>query len=307
MRFRKRIFGRSKAANKENGDTRKASNESPRNIKSSFLNLKRFSSRAGTSTELEKEDLVKNASSETKSVEQLPEEEVIFEEIAKETDDANDHDAVSVEHQKIIQPCAPSSPVQLAFRPPKTLFNPPQEVTIDHFAIPPSPMRDPSVTCPSTQQLPEDNGLLLNLGNAAPRQSNLQLEARYTLGDPVGDIAMKRQLLDAQRLVRVILGKPLCGDQHLLETTTILEAIRSFALMKKELLDLRNKQELVDGDPPTILQTLGSPVASTPTSTCATRTEFATPLSISNETETAREIFRSTPDIETQSRIEQLD
>jgi hypothetical protein len=84
---------------------------------------------------------------------------------------------------------------------------------------------------------------------------------------------MKRQLLDSQRLVRLILGKPLSYapnrheiDASLLDTNTILQAIQAFALMKQELGDLRKRQEHDDNDPPAILQTIGSPSMSTPSS-----------------------------------------
>ena len=75
---------------------------------------------------------------------------------------------------------------------------------------------------------------------------------------------MHRQLMDAQRLIRIILGKPLNKDQNPLGANSILQAIRSFALMKAELIELRKKQEIIDGDPPAILQTLGSPAVTTP-------------------------------------------
>eukprot|EP00980_Cylindrotheca_fusiformis_P014969 scaffold4095_cov117-Cylindrotheca_fusiformis.AAC.26 len=79
------------------------------------------------------------------------------------------------------------------------------------------------------------------------------------LGDPLGDIGMKTQLWDAQRLVRVILEKPQ-SDQPL-DSGSILKAIRSYALMKAELVQLRRQQE--SQDPPTIMP-LPSP------STCST-------------------------------------
>ena len=78
---------------------------------------------------------------------------------------------------------------------------------------------------------------------------------------------MHRQLMDAQRLVRIILGKPFSKSQEILDANSILQAIRSFALMKAELMNLRKKQEISDGDPPAILETLGSPTATTPGTT----------------------------------------
>ena len=179
----------------------------------------------------------------------------------------------------------------------KRLFKPPKEVMIDPYAVPPSPIRDPTISHPQAHHLPdmlptsntsnnsngdEDDELLrLNFDTTTTTKNNnqqrpqpkknlfphQQYDDNYCLGDPLGDIAMKRQLLDAQRLVRLILGKPLGGDQPLLETTTILQAIRSFAMMKQEIIELRKRQEDQDGDPPAILRSLGSPSTSTTTTT----------------------------------------
>ena len=158
---------------------------------------------------------------------------------------------------------------------PKNFFHPPQEVTVDHLFVPPSPMKEPSmtyhnVTSPQSERLLDDHpGLRLTFNNTH--------EDHHCFGDPVGDIAMQRQLLDAQRLVRVIL-EPSHETQQLLDTNTILHAIRSHALMKRELIELRKKQEVVDGDPPCILQNLGSPTATTlgspRTATTPTSTNF---------------------------------
>ncbi|KAL3921126.1 MAG: hypothetical protein SGILL_002913 [Bacillariaceae sp.] len=191
-----------------------------------------------------------------------------------DNDDDDDADTLSVEQDK--DPLASATPVPPRRRtrsrlgPPKSLFQPPPEVMIDPDAVPPSPMKDPTVhnmvprtaTDQPLQPSPYP-GLLMDVPGS---NSNDDTAQPYCLGDPLGDIAMKRQLLDAQRLVRLILGKPLCGDQQLLETTTILQAIRSFAMMKQELVDLRKKQEIMDDDPPAILQMLGSPAGTTPTS-----------------------------------------
>ncbi|MGK3757379.1 MAG: hypothetical protein ACI8RD_009693, partial [Bacillariaceae sp.] len=153
---------------------------------------------------------------------------------------------------------------------PKNFFHPPQEVTVDHLFVPPSPMKEPSmtnhhVTSPQNERLLDDHpGLRLTFDNTHD-------DEHHCFGDPVGDIAMHRQLLDAQRLVRVILEPSHEKNQQLLDTNTILHAIRSHALMKRELIELRKKQEVIDGDPPCILQNLGSPTATTlggsPTST----------------------------------------
>lgn len=148
-------------------------------------------------------------------------------------------------------------------KPPKSLFKPPREITIDPNAVPPSPMKDPANMYSKARKDPEQPLPLLNSGN----------QGATSVGDPVGDIAMKRQMLDAQRLVRLILGKPLCGDQNLLESNTILQAIRTFALMKQELGELRQMQEMSDGDPPAILEGLASPLG---TNTTGARTETTT-------------------------------
>jgi hypothetical protein len=174
----------------------------------------------------------------------------------------------------------------------KRLFKPPKEVTIDPHAVPPSPMRDPFQHLPHNM-LPndgdEDNnhnsgGVLLNFDPTTQQHyiqkrnlfSSSFQDDNYCIGDPLGDIAMKRQLLDAQRLVRLILGKPLGGDQPLLETSTILQAIRSFAMMKQELIELRKRQEEQDGDPPAILQSLASPATTTTPASATTITTTAT-------------------------------
>jgi hypothetical protein len=177
----------------------------------------------------------------------------------KEEQEANDFASVASQKEETELPS--SSPAHCVAGLPKNLFKPPKEVMIDPHAVPPSPMKDPAHFYAHYERVPENHALLL--------QQNPQ-DQPYHLGDPVGDIAMKRQILDAQRLVRLILGKPLCGDQHLLDTSTILQAIRAFAMMKQELVELRKKQEVMDGDPPAILQELGSPLG---TSTTGAQTE----------------------------------
>ena len=170
----------------------------------------------------------------------------------------------------------------------KNLFQMPQEIMIDPLTVPPSPMREPNVNAMSSpgmnKRLLDDYhpGMYLNFQDpsSSPAAGLHQPQHQHCLGDPVGDIAMQRQLMDAQRLVRIILGKPLHKDkdqqqQHnnnqqqqvILGANSILQAIRSYALMKAELMDLRKKQELADGDPPAILLALGSPAATTPSTT----------------------------------------
>lgn len=136
---------------------------------------------------------------------------------------------------------------------PGNYLDPPREVTIDPNAVPPSPMRDPNMSAQKSQERKP----LANLSNS-PRRI-----APPELGEPLGDIGMKTQLWDAQRLVRVILGKAQ-SDQSL-ESGSILQAIRTFALMKAELVQLRKCQE--HQDPPTIMP-LPSP------STCNTSSYF---------------------------------
>jgi len=157
----------------------------------------------------------------------------------------------------------------------KNLFKMPQEIMIDPFTVPPSPMREPNVNVMSSpgmnRRLLDDYhpGMFLNFQDqSSPRETAGLHQPQHCFGDPVGDIAMQRQLMDAQRLVRIILGKPLHKDhQQVLGANSILQAIRSYALMKAELMDLRKKQELADGDPPAILLALGSPAATTPSTT----------------------------------------
>jgi len=126
---------------------------------------------------------------------------------------------------------------------PKNLFHPPQEIMVDHLAVPPSPMREPNVnviTSPSMgKNLLDDYrpSMFLNFQDSSPRE----IEPHgHCIGDPVGDIAMQRQLMDAQRLVRIILGKTVHKNEQILGASSILQAIRSYALMKAELIDLRS-------------------------------------------------------------------
>lgn len=170
---------------------------------------------------------------------------------------------------------------------PNFSSHPPQEIMIDHLAVPPSPMREPNpniMASPSmNKRLLDDRppGLFLNFQEVSPREAKLR---HHCVGDPVGDIAMQRQLMDAQRLVRLILGR-----QHVLGPSSILQAIRSFALMKAELVGLRTKQEVIDDDPPAILLALGSPAMTTPSTTRTSarsrrRSGMETPISNSDGT-----------------------
>ncbi len=141
---------------------------------------------------------------------------------------------------------------------------PPLEIMVDHLAVPPSPMREPNVNVihsPSMGKRLLDDFQPSSFLESSPREIPTY---NPCIGDPLGDIAMHRQLMDAQRLVRIILGKPFSKSQEILDGNSILQAIRSFALMKAELMNLRKKQEIDDGDPPAILEALGSPTATTP-------------------------------------------
>ena len=173
--------------------------------------------------------------------------------------------------REIPNPIALPQNDNLATSPIASPSKPPFEIMVDHLAVPPSPMREPNVnviTSPSMgKRLLDDYnpGIFLNFkGGSPPREIPPH---NPCFGDPVGDIAMHRQLMDAQRLVRIILGKPLSKSKEILDANSILQAIRSYALMKAELVALRKKQEVIDGDPPAILQTLGSPAATTPSTT----------------------------------------
>lgn len=141
---------------------------------------------------------------------------------------------------------------------------PPLEIMVDHLAEPPSPMREPKVNVinsPSMGRRLLDDYQPGSFLEPSPRETPTY---NPCIGDPLGDIAMHRQLMDAQRLVRIILGKPFSKSQEILDANSILQAIRSYALMKAELMNLRKKQEISDGDPPAILESLGSPTATTP-------------------------------------------
>ena len=141
-----------------------------------------------------------------------------------------------------------SRPANLMIKTP-SYFAPPKEIKINPNAEPPSPMRDPDMSVPRPLERRPLSNLLNSPGRVIPPE----------LGEPLGDIGMKTQLWDAQRLVRVILGNS-AGDDPL-DSGSILKAIRTFALLKAELTQLRQQQEHFD--PPTIMPLM------TP-STCAT-------------------------------------
>jgi hypothetical protein len=140
----------------------------------------------------------------------------------------------------------------------------PSEVMIDHDAVPPSPMRDSSISSPARRTSPPDDLLHTYRSSSPPAE----------FGAPVGDIGMRTQLWDAQRLVRVILGRT---TDKPLETGSILSAIRAFAVMKQELIGLRQKQEQQDNDPPAILTDLTSPATTRNSSLSTPRTRSLTP------------------------------
>ncbi|CAJ1946398.1 unnamed protein product [Cylindrotheca closterium] len=141
-----------------------------------------------------------------------------------------------------------SRPADLMIATPN-YFAPPKEIKINRNAEPPSPMRDPDMSAPRPSERKPLSNLLNSPGRVVPPE----------IGEPLGDIGMKTQLWDAQRLVRVILGSA-TGDDPL-DSGSILKAIRTFALMKAELTQLRQQQEHLD--PPAIMPLM------TP-STCAT-------------------------------------
>mmetsp|Transcript_25050 Transcript_25050/g.59535 ORF Transcript_25050/g.59535 Transcript_25050/m.59535 type:complete len:530 (+) Transcript_25050:182-1771(+) len=189
----------------------------------------------------------------------------------------DDEDGVSIPRetqQEVLQtsadPKPPSTPTQPQVRKPdrcdngrtKSPFVPPEEINIDFQPQPLSPIRD--LTVPQQRS---------SFREPSPSHDLLSEDI----------VSMKRQLLDSQRLVRLILGKPLSHvsnrdeiDASLLDTNTVLQAIKAFALMKQELGELRKRQEQDDNDPPAILQTLSSP---TTTSREGGGSSFSTPSS----------------------------
>jgi hypothetical protein len=147
-----------------------------------------------------------------------------------------------------------SSPQELAYHVPDDLDHvsvqrPPSEIDLDFDAVPPSPMRDPSVA----------SGLA---GGAPllPQHPLLGFPSEVEV-DFAPEFGLRTKLCDAERLVRVILGSQavIDGKFSSLEHGSILQAIRTFAVMKQELIELRQKAERKDGDPPAILTNLTSP------------------------------------------------
>jgi hypothetical protein len=148
---------------------------------------------------------------------------------------------------------------------PQSATGPPSEINIDLFGAPTSPMRDPSVVFAAVRdsRTPQDRDDLLEQLHYRPSGEGT------TYMDQQNEQDLQTKLCDAQRLVRVILGKsddPAKGMFSSLEHGSILQAIRTFAVMKKELLDLRQQQESKDGDPPAILTNLQSPATTRQTS-----------------------------------------
>lgn len=132
-----------------------------------------------------------------------------------------------------------------------SLAGPPSEINIDMEGTPTSPMRDPSVVFRAVRDAEKsrDRGLLKPLPGDENMEHALLLQ----------DGGLKDKLLDAERLVRIILGNTSQRKYTSLEHGSILQAIKTFAVMKKELIDLRRQQEQNDGDPPAILTDLTSP------------------------------------------------
>lgn len=175
---------------------------------------------------------------------------------------------------------------------PGSYLDPPREVRIDPNALPPSPMRDPNMSAPRSQERKP----LSNLLNSPRRMTPPQL------GEPVGDIGMKTQLWDAQRLVRVILGKAQSEQQ--LESGSILQAIRTFALMKSELVQLRKQQE--NQDPPTIMPLLSPSTCNTSLFFESTPKKYDPSQAATNTTPQSAEIHRRAI-IEAAKKIQSLE
>lgn len=174
---------------------------------------------------------------------------------------------------------------------------PPTEINIDLDAVPPSPMRDPSDAFAQT------GGTLPMMLHHPNSTGSPPAEVEIDFGAELG---LRTKLCDAERLVRIILGKtsqnhPLSSSQKnryaALERGSVLQAIRSFAMMKQELIDLRQQQENNDGDPPAILTNLASPATTNNTSSISTPAHSISPKtleqpssSLSPDTETGGSI-----------------
>ena len=150
---------------------------------------------------------------------------------------------------------------------------PPAEININLDDVPPSPMRD--YVDAFTQGGGGDLPLMLppNSTDSPPGEMDLNFGAK---------LGLRTKLCDAERLVRIILGKKIQCDSSqnryaILEHGSILQAIRSFAMMKAELIELRRQQESSDGDPPAILTNLTSPASTRQTSSYSTPAQSISP------------------------------
>lgn len=143
-----------------------------------------------------------------------------------------------------------------------SLQRPPSEIDIDFDAVPPSPMRDPSVAFCSSGGAP-----------LLPQHPLLGFPSEVEV-DFVQDGGLRTKLCDAERLVKVILGSQTDTNKRFasLEHGSILQAIKTFAVMKQELIELRQKIEHKDGDPPAILTALTSPATTSNTNSFSTPT-----------------------------------
>lgn len=159
---------------------------------------------------------------------------------------------------------------------------PPTEINIDLEAVPPSPMRDPSTAftqliLQSSKPTTTEAGLegnfppMLDLPNAPPASGSNPL-ARIAV-DAGSKQDLQTQLWDAERLIRIILGSSNNSSpkpKQPLQNGSILQAIKTFALMKQELIELRKQRESSDGDPPAILTNLTSPATTRNTNSMTT-------------------------------------
>jgi hypothetical protein len=130
--------------------------------------------------------------------------------------------------------------------PQPSMFRPPSEVMLLPDFVPPSPMADPN----------------FEIVNLSHRRISVP---DSLLHDDMDHVRLKNQLWDAHRLVRVILGRqPSSGD---LDNGAILQAIRAYAGMRQELLELQQKvrqqeEKFDDSDPPsTFMQAIESPTS----------------------------------------------
>eukprot|EP00934_Nitzschia_sp_Nitz4_P007569 Nitzschia sp. Nitz4//scaffold30_size153850//4468//6162//NITZ4_002755-RA/size153850-processed-gene-0.0-mRNA-1//1//CDS//3329547193//7559//frame0 len=165
----------------------------------------------------------------------------------------------------------PTSPAHSAGPRPTRTQGLPTEINIDFDAVPPSPIRDPSVAFayPNYSECPPDDLLHYR----APSSSRLQ---DFSDDLPASNSrTLYMQLWDAERLVRVILGKDVSDKP--LESGSILQAIRRYAMMQQELISLRKQAEAVDNDPPAILTNLTSPATTKNSSSLSTPAKDSPP------------------------------